>query len=213
VRLADLYCGGGGAAMGYHRAGFEVVGFDKNPQPHYPFAFVQADCLALCPTWLWANFHAAHASPPCQRYSEMAQRHGNSGDHPDLIEPTRAQLLASGLPFILENVTHAPIRQDVTLCGTMFGLRIVKHRHFECSFKARPASGGCDHRDVYDPWHGAGRTAARMREAMGIDWLPQQGGASRLRGTTGDLFNAIPPAYTEFLGGQLMDHLLHGDLA
>lgn len=205
-RLLDKFCGGGGAAMGYHRAGFEVVGVDQNPQPHYPFEFVLGDCLALDPEWV-AGFDAIHASPPCQHYSEAAKLHDNRDDHPDLIAPTRAALVASGRPWIIENVVGAPMRADLTLCGTMFGLKIAKHRGFELSFPAFALLPPCDHSEVYDPWHGPGRTASRFREAMGIDWLPIMGGASRKRGITGDLSNAIPPAFTEYLSGLLLAHL------
>lgn len=209
-RLLDLYCGGGGAGMGYHRAGFEVVGVDINRQPNYPFEFIQADVLALDRGFLLA-FDAIHASPPCQRYTRKAPNWGRPRthflDHPDLVQPTRSALEATGLPFVIENVEGAPLRADAMLCGSMFGLRIIKHRIFEASFPLDPAPGDCDHSYVYNPWQGEGRSAAKLREAQGIDWLPISGGASRKAGVTGDLFNAIPPAYTEWLGRQMMQHL------
>lgn len=202
-KLIDLYCAAGGAAMGYHEAGFDVVGVDINPQPHYPFPFIQADVLGLDARFLrW--FDAIHASPPCQRYSQAARLHANSESHPDLIAPTRAMLEATGLPYIIENIVGAPNRPDITLCGTMFGLRIVKHRQFECSFPVFSLLPACDHYNVYDPWHGAGRTAKEFREAQGTPWIPMAGGASRKAGVTGDLFNAIPPAFTRYLGEQLL---------
>lgn len=202
MRILDLFCGGGGAGMGYYRAGFDVVGVDNKPQPNYPFAFIQADCLSLDMRFL-RSFDAIHASPPCQHYSPAARLHGNADEHPDLVGPTREIISASGRPYVMENVMGAPLRQDIVLCGTMFGLRIVKHRQFECSFPVERPSASCDHSDVYDPWHGKGRSAAKFRQAQGIDWLPCNGGASRKRGETGCLSNAIPPAYTEFLGRQL----------
>lgn len=209
-RLLDLYCGGGGAGEGYNRAGFDVVGVDINPQGNYPFAFIQADCLSLDPMFV-AGFDAVHASPPCQRYTRKAANWGrkrtNWIEHPDLVAATRAMLEAAGKPYVIENVVGAPIRADITLCGTMFGLRIIKHRNFELSFPAAYILPPCDHSDVYNPWQGKGRSADKLRAAQGIDWLPISGGASRKNGYTGDLFNAIPPAYTEFVGGLLLDHL------
>lgn len=205
-RLLDMFCAAGGAGMGYYHAGFDVVGVDINPQPHYPFEFIQADCMGLGHAFL-GSFDAIHASPPCQRYSGAAKLHSNSESHPDLINPTRAMLVASGAPHVIENVEGAPIRSDIMLCGTMLGLRIVKHRHFECSFPVFALVPECDHSDVYDPWHGKGRTAAEFRQAQGTPWIPMAGGASRKQGRTGDLFNAIPPAYTRFIGRQLREHI------
>ncbi len=188
--------------MGYYQAGFDVVGVDKNPQPHYPFAFIQMDVMTIDQRFL-RSFDAAHASPPCQRYSVASNFHGNSESHPDLVDPTRAMLEAAGLPYVIENVVGAPNRPDLTLCGTMFGLRIIKHRQFECSFPVFALLPSCDHADVYDPWHGEGRTADQFRAAQDTPWIPMAGGASRKKGVTGDLFNAIPPAFTRFIGEQL----------
>lgn len=209
-RLLDLYCGGGGAAVGYHRAGFDVTGVDINPQGNFPFEFIQADALALEPAFL-ASFDAIHASPPCQAYTRKAADWGRKRnhwiEHPDLVAPTRAMLEASGRPYVIENVPGAPIRADLVLCGTMFGLRIIKHRCFELSFPAPLLLPCCNHADVYNPWAGKGRSADKLREAQGIDWLPISGGASRKLGYTGDLFNAIPPAYTQFIGERLIASL------
>ena len=209
-RLLDLYCGGGGAGMGYHRAGFDVVGVDINRQGNYPFEFIQADALALAPDFI-ASFDAIHASPPCQAYTRKAANWGRERKHwiahPDLVEPTRGLLVASGLAYVIENVPGAPIRADLTLCGSMFGLRIIKHRCFELSFPVATLLPFCDHSDAYNPWQGKGRSADKLRAAQGIDWLPMSGGASRRNGYTGDLFNAIPPAYTEFIGRQILDHI------
>ena len=203
-RLLDLFCGGGGAAMGYSRAGFEIVGVDINRQPNYPFEFHQSDAM----TYPLAGFDVVHASPPCQLYTRKAADWGRRRNHwlvhPDLIGPTRERLVASRLPYIIENVPGAPIRADLVLCGTMFGLRIRKHRMFESNqdLGFPPCSCG-DHSECYNPWQGKGRSATLLRDAMGIDWLPISGGASRKAGYTGDLFNAIPPAYTEWIGRQL----------
>lgn len=210
-RLLDLYCAAGGAAKGYQRAGFEVVGVDINPQPHFcGELFIQGDALELDADFV-AGFDAIHASPPCQKYTRKAANWGrarvNHIEHPDLIEPTRQMLKASGLPYIIENVMGAPMRCDVMLCGTMFGLRIIKHRQFELSFPIGYLLPSCDHSDVYNPWSGKGRSAKEHREAQGTPWIPQCGGASRKAGYTGDLNNAIPPAYTEWLGEHLMYEL------
>jgi DNA (cytosine-5)-methyltransferase 1 len=211
-RLLDLFCGAGGAAMGYHRAGFDVVGVDNRPQPRYPFEFVQDDALeyldhvhpvagmAAAP-----RFDAIHASPPCQAYSVL--RRANPGaEYPDLVAPTRELLEQTGLPWVIENVTAAPSRSGVVLCGSMFGLPIWRHRTFESShLLLTPAF--CDHQPDaitvtgHSPqqWLGGSRkTVSRERyeAAMGIDWM-----------TTAELVQAIPPAYTELIGQQLLAHL------
>lgn len=209
-RLLDLYCAAGGAGMGYHRAGFDVVGVDINPQPHYPFEFIRADCLSLNLDFL-RSFDAIHASPPCQLYTRKTATWGRERkhwtDHPDLLEPTRKMLEEAGRPYIIENVVGAPMRCDVMLCGTMFGLRIIKHRQFELSFPVAYLLPECDHSDVYNPWQGKGRTAEKFREAQDTPWLPMAGGASRKAGISGDLYNAIPPAFTEWLGAHLLQEI------
>lgn len=155
-KLLDLFCGAGGAAMGYHLAGFDVVGVDINPQPHYPFPFNRADALSILDAMLYApdespwllQFDAIHASPPCQHYSSMRVM-ANAGSHPDLVAPTRERLEETGLPWVIENVIGAPLeihppslldsRNGVVLCGTMFGLHngtheLRRHRLFEANF-------------------------------------------------------------------------------
>jgi DNA (cytosine-5)-methyltransferase 1 len=210
-RLLDLYCGAGGAAMGYFRAGFDVVGVDINPQPHYPFTFIQADCTDMDSLFGIYDIDAIHASPPCQAYTRKSANWGrkrvNHIEHPDLLGPTRDMLEAIGLPYVIENVIGAPMRSDLVLCGTMFGLRIIKHRQFETNFPVVAPDAACDHSDVYNPWQGKGRSAREHREAQGTPWIPQCGGASRKAGVTGDLNNAIPPAFTKFIGDQLYAHL------
>src|SRR5262245_41316846 len=114
-RLADLFCGAGGAGMGYHRLGFEVVGVDIKPQPNYPFEFHQADAL----TFPLEGFDAVHASPPCQHASALSVM-ANAGEYPDLIPPTRERLIASGLPYVIENVVGAVLIGPFTLCGASF---------------------------------------------------------------------------------------------
>lgn len=200
MRLLDLFCGAGGAAAGYARAGFDVVGVDIKPQPHYPFESHRADALAFP----LAGFDAIHASPPCQDYSALHALSPDK-DYPDLIAATRARLLASGVPWIMENIMAAPLDYGITLCGGMFGLRTYRHRRFESSWL------------LFQPQHPRhiARTATKRRreawaegmhvsitgdvgtylsrEAMGVDWM-----------TGNELSQAIPPAYTEWLGRQLM---------
>jgi DNA (cytosine-5)-methyltransferase 1 len=203
-RLLDLFCGAGGAAMGYHRAGFDVVGVDINPQPHYPFEFYQADALE----YPLNGFDVIHASPPCQLYTRKSADWGrervNVIEHPDLIGPTRDLLKRTGLPYVIENVVGAPLDAQLMLCGSHFGLRIQKHRLFEANWPLPMAPASCDHRDLYNPWQGPGRTADKLRAAQDTPWIPMHGGASRKAGYTGDLNNAIPPAYTEWIGSALL---------
>lgn len=198
-RLLDLFCGAGGAAMGYYRAGFEVVGVDIEPMKRYPFEFHQGDALE----YVLAHGHefdVIHASPPCQAFTAMQNIRKNSSAHPDLIEPTRALLIATSKPYIIENVIGAPLHSALMLCGTMFGLRIIRHRLFECPWMPLALLPACNHSDVFDPWHGKGRTADRYRSAFGIDWMPRCGSTNK----SGSIDESIPPAYTEWIGQQLM---------
>lgn len=206
--------------MGYHRAGFDVVGVDIEPQPHYPFEFVQGCAVDLMSTEEWRcwggpeGFDAIHASPPCQRFSDLAKRNGNGHEWPDLIEPVRVLLQAAGLPWVIENVEGAPLCGYVKLCGTMFpGLRVIRHRLFETSFpldhydlpthgdhplvfthdKRKSHYGQLDQDSAFVQVTGGGNaTVANKGAAMGIDWM---NGA--------ELNEAIPPAYAEFIGTQL----------
>ena len=160
----------------------------------------------------WIGFDAIHASPPCQAYTRKSATWGrarvNEINHPDLVAPTRNLLVKTGLPYVIENVVGAPIQAQLMLCGTHFGLHIIKHRLFEANWPLPMAPATCDHRDVYNPWSGEGRSADKLREAQGTPWIPMSGGASRKAGVTGDLFNAIPPAYTEHIGNALMAQIL-----
>lgn len=140
-RLLDLFCGAGGAGMGYYRAGFDVVGIDLKPQPRYPFPFRQADALEFA-SMFWPQFDAIHASPPCQDYSS-AMRHRQSSRKPRLIETVQSLCEAIGLPWVIENVVGAPIPRRSNLfgehgtlvCGSMVGLdRVWRHRLFKASF-------------------------------------------------------------------------------
>jgi len=202
-RLLDLFCGAGGAAMGYHRAGFDVVGVDIAPQPHYPFEFHQDDALALLasPYSPVGDFDVIHASPPCQRYSKItAQR----ADHPDLYAMVRAALTVTGRPWVIENVIGAPYRQGVMLCGSMFDLPLWRHRNFELShwMLAPPCRHGEErpytitgHAGGVDEGHHRPCAAADGPVIMGMPWA-----------TWTECVQAIPPAYTEWIGTQLLTH-------
>jgi len=191
--------------MGYHLAGFEVVGVDLNPQPHYPFPFHRADAL----TFPLEGYDAIHASPPCQVHtrkpSDWGRRRVHWPDHRDLVPPTRERLQASGVPWVMENVPGAGLQAQLLLCGTHFGLPLIKHRLFEASWGMPMAPASCDHRKVYNPWQGEGRSAEAFRIAQGTPWIPSAGGASRKEGKTGDLYNALPPAYTEWIGRAMLE--------
>lgn len=202
-RLLDLFAGAGGAARGYQLAGFHVTGVDVAPQPNYiGDDFHQADAL----TFPLDGFDAIHASPPCKRFTTLAVLHRDV-DHPDLLTPTRERLEANGAPWVIENVPGAPMRPDVFLCGSQFGLGVRRHRWFEFSVPPFALMHPCDHsRDtVCVVGHGGGSgkgakvkrwTAAEGRSAMGIDWM-----------TRDELAQAIPPAYCHFIGLQLIDAL------
>lgn len=213
-RLLDLFCCAGGAGVGYSRAGFEVVGVDINPQPHYPLPFIQADAFMLDQEFI-ASFDAIHASPPCQPYSDLVKRNGNKSKWPPLIEPVRELLQQSGLPYVIENVEGAPLINPTVLCGTMFpNLRVLRHRLFESNFPILTPKHG-EHplvhtldkrkrhygktnewKDFVQVTGGGNCTIAAAREAMGIDWM-----------TKSEINEAIPPAYTFLIGEQLLEYL------
>lgn len=237
MRLLDLFCGAGGAAMGYHRAGFEVVGVDINPQPHYPFEFHQADAM----TYPLDGFDAIHASPPCQAYTLMRHMGKRAGeDAPDLVAAIRARLVSGAPPWVMENVVGSPLENPLVLCGSAFGLGVRRHRLFESShliFRApcnhapgswpvavwgdgqpsrrearrehrgpiavygdHPEDSAIHRADNDSP--GLTRRAATLqvaRDAMGIDWMEWR-----------EITQAIPPAYTEWIGRQLIVQLTLG---
>jgi DNA (cytosine-5)-methyltransferase 1 len=214
-RLLDLFSGAGGAAMGYHRAGFEVVGVDIKPQPHYPFEFHQGDAM----TYPLNGFDAIHASPPCQAYSVANNIHQRD-DHPDLVPATRERLKTAGVPWVMENVPGAPMRNYVVLCGLALGCNVKRHRLFEYEgfwlWGPPPCPKGhpgdwllvfghtvLSRGKVTGKAKGGGNVIRREhvgtergREAMGIDWMNRD-----------ELSQAIPPAYTEFIGRQLLEHI------
>lgn len=189
--------------MGLYLAGFDVTGCDIEPQPYYPFQFIQADALSLD----LSGYDCYWASPMCQEYTKLKFRTGKK--YPTQIEPTRERLAATGKPYVIENVPGAPLLNPVLLCGTMFGLKVIRHRHFESNVNIFSLLPPCNH---------AGRTAKRgktntgenglmtitghnfhvapARKAMGIDWMTAKG-----------LAQAIPPAYSEYLGRRIIEFL------
>lgn len=223
-RLLDLFCCEGGAAMGYHRAGFDVVGIDLERRGHrYPFEFIQADAIAYVLEH-GHEYDAIHASPPCQLYSVTHNAH-NSKKHPDLVDPTRDAILSTGKPYIIENVPGAPLIDPITLCGAAFDLTATdidgtalvlrRHRLFESNVWLWPVECAClIYKDlgyrVAGAYGNGSETpeAAKIRqggytpkpavraELLGIDWMTRNG-----------LSQSIPPAYTQYLGEQLIEHL------
>ena len=230
-RLLDLFCGAGGCSVGYHRAGFDVVGVDIKPQPRYPFPFVFGDALDVLRRMLNGekvlatdgnyygidDFDAIHASPPCQAYSVTKSL--TTKDHPELVPQTRALLQSTGKTWVIENVPGAPLFNPLLLCGTMFGLDVIRHRLFESSHPIYFPPTMCAHvgktgnsrrmreqgitrcpsqKDGYRfvSVAGKGYLVEEGRRAMGIDWMVQT-----------ELSQAIPPAYTEYIGRHLLEAL------
>jgi DNA (cytosine-5)-methyltransferase 1 len=193
-----LFCGAGGASVGYDRAGFEVTGVDINPQPNYPFAFLQMDAMQIdfsSRTW---TFDAIHASPPCQKYSSL--QHLGKQDHKkrfDLIAQVRRNVKETRVPYVIENVVGAPLINPIMLCGSSFGLGVRRHRLFEvnflvgtlpCQHVGKSIGVYGDHPQVSKGMNRA-RTLQEAQIAMGIDWMNWR-----------ELTQAIPPAYTEAIG-------------
>lgn len=196
-----MYCGAGGAGFGYHLAGFDVVGVDIKPQPHYPFEMVVGDAIQVA-KMRRAEFVAFHASPPCQAFTRARKLQGNS--HPDLIGVTREFLQSTGAPWCIENVPGAPLVDPSVLCGLMFGLNFYRHRLFETNFFLP----SLEHPPHQAPLAKMGRPALpsevlqvvghfsgvpRARREMQCPWMLQ-----------GELAQAIPPQYTEFIGVNML---------
>jgi DNA (cytosine-5)-methyltransferase 1 len=211
-RLLDLFCGAGGAGEGYRRAGFDVTGVDNRPMPRNPHTFIQADALEFVRDH-GHEYDVIHASPPCQAYTTLRALSPEQ-DYPELIEPVRKLVQSVGVPYVIENVPGAPLHGVVMLCGSMFGLDVRRHRWFESNVML--LSPPCAHHlqtprfrhqdkrrggklasvvGVYGHVTYAGEFGIRSR-AMGIDWM-----------TPAQLSQAIPPAYTEFIGHQLFSFL------
>jgi len=214
-RLLDAFCCQGGAGMGYSRAGFDVTGIDIDPQPRYPFPFIQGDAVAYIREH-GAEYDAIHASPPCQHYLNLTRVNeamGRNPSHPDLVAATRDALVATGRPWVIENIPGAPLIDPVRLCGTSFGLPLRRHRHFESNM---PLTGtACQHRRFTEPrywtgWrpngehrlstvvqiYGNAGGSEHWPAALGIDWMDNAG-----------LREALPPLFTAHVGAQLLDRL------
>lgn len=223
MRILDLYCGAGGAGMGYHLAGFEVVGVDNSHQSSYPFLFKNNDALEFLLNGGHHDFDAIHASPPCQAHSVLRHAAKTKAEtYVNLIPQTRELLQWTGLPYVIENVPGAPLEDPIVLCGSHFALgsgerQLRRHRLFETNFPIEAPS--CAHvgeaigvygggpvgrytfgngakKDYYNRRGGYQGTIAEKREAMGIDWM-----------NTKEINQAIPPAYTKFIGHRLLQHI------
>ncbi len=218
--LLDLFCGAGGAAMGYSQAGFtRIIGVDHKPQPRYPFEFVLADAM----TFPLEGYDLIHASPPCQLWVDSA----NKDKHLDLITPLRPRLEASGTPYVIENVDKAPLLNPLLLCGTMFDLRVIRHRLFEMSEPVYFTPATCCHwgrvsQGDYAGVYGRGARGKRWgngkRDARPFRWgqVPEgrnkrdwwsscMGGVGWM--TTAEMTQAVPPAYTRFIGAWALEYL------
>jgi DNA (cytosine-5)-methyltransferase 1 len=219
--LLDLYCKAGGASKGYADAGFEVVGIDIKKQKRYPFEFIQADCLEILQDLDYLRtFDVIAASPPCQTHSRtkhLRDAQGGTTTKVDLIPQTREALIASGKPYVIENVPGAPLIKPVQFCGSSFGLKVRRHRLFESNLEL--TGSVCKHKEQGKPIgvYGAmndtaqgldkttgkyviggstAKTVEEARQAMGIEWM-----------IWGELVEAIPPVYTHTIGKQLIDLL------
>lgn len=211
LKLLDAFCGAGGAGWGYHLAGFDVTGIDINPQKHYPLKFIQGDALDFISSH-GKEFDVIHSSPPCQFYSRTKFLPSAKNNHPDLIGATRNALIATGKPYVIENVKDSPLINPITLCGSMFGLGVLRHRLFETAPEIWFPPCPCAHGKVMPIFWGdqlkakqSGKTynfitvsgrsflASKAKIAMGINWM-----------TAKELAQAIPPAYTEWLGKQIL---------
>lgn len=198
--------------MGYHRAGFDVVCVDNEPHPDNPFELIKADALDVLTDWSFlSRFDLIHASPPCPRYSISANATGRADQHPDLVGPVRDLLRHNGTPYVIENVEGSPLLEPVLVCGRAMGLpRLRRHRLFESSLFLYSPGCACDGSPAVSVFGHAGQVIeagvrshvpiAEVRELMGVPWMTDRE----------DVADAIPPAYTEYLGEQLLDQLARG---
>lgn len=211
-KLLDLFCGAGGCSVGYSRAGFDVTGVDITDHQDYPFSLIVADAMdVLTDLDFLRRFDVVHASPPCPRYSIATKATKSSDNHPDLVGPVRDALNAWGGIWTMENVPGAPMPSAVTVCGKAMGLRWIKrHRLFESNRFLMVPGCACDAQGAVSVFGHSGedrrKTAggirqhvpiAEVRDLMGVPWMSSRD----------DISDAIPPAYTEYIGQQLMDHL------
>jgi DNA (cytosine-5)-methyltransferase 1 len=216
-RLLDLYCGIGGSARGYHDAGFDIVGVDIVRQYEYPYTFIRGDAVAFLRSHDLTDYDVVHASPPCKLHT-VARRVTTARyvtlfePHVDFIEETRDLLVDAGIPYVIENVVGAPLLHAVRYCGSSFGLQVRRHRLFESSLPL--VAPPCRHDLQPNPVGVYGDGGAWVRvapggggrkvvgkdaaDAMGIDWTTTQHG----------LAQAVPPAYTEHIGRQLIAQLV-----
>jgi DNA (cytosine-5)-methyltransferase 1 len=206
-KLLDLFCGVGGASVGYDMAGFEVHGVDLKHGKRYPYKYTRADVLdVLKDEEFISQFDVIHASPPCQTHSitkHLRNAQGKSTSKVDLIPQTREDLIASGKPYIIENVMGSPLIDPIMLCGSAFGLKVRRHRIFESNL---PLIGTkCDHKaqgrpigiygSLRDEIPKGGKTAESIEEARAAMEMPWA--------IWTELVEAIPPAYTKYLGEQI----------
>ena len=212
LRMLDLCCGGGGGAVGYHRAGItHITGVDTVKRKRYPFTFIQADAMEYLEKH-WHEYDCIHASPPCQKWVTLAKQHKTTRVHPDLLTPMLQLLPELGIPYVIENIMQAPMPCTVMLCGSMFGLDVRRHRKFATNFFIPQPPCRHDLQTRIIGVYGSGglmvnergfatqrfRTRQEASDAMGgLDWMKN----------IKEITEAIPPAYTEYIGPHLINYI------